>query len=266
MKTIRYSGRTQAASSLLVLAAIIVQAAPARAAGGISEAPRPAQSAREILRAADEARGNVEGIAWNVTVETVENQRVTGTLVYDIKARGFNIAGVSQAPAKYKGNKLLMINTSMWFYKQGLSKPVPVSQRQKLMGDASYGDIASTNYAENYDASELPDEAVGEEECRVFDLKARSDKQTYDRIRYWVSKKRLVGVKAEYFTVSGKKFKSALMDYDNVVQLEGRKRQFLSRIVMQGELMDGTVTYLNLREPRIAPLPDYVFDLNLFMR
>lgn len=219
-----------------------------------------------VLKAADQARGNLAGIAWNVTVETMDNDRVTDTLVYDIKARGYNIAGISQAPAKYKGNKLLMLNTSMWFYKQGLSKPVPVSQRQKLMGDASYGDIAATNYAENYEASELAEEMVGDEECRVFDLKARSDKLTYDRVKYWISKKRLVGVKAEYYTVSGKKFKSATMDYDNTVQLEGRARPFLSRIVMQGELMNGAVTYLNLRQPRVEPLPDYVFDLNLFMR
>ncbi|SFU53114.1 outer membrane lipoprotein-sorting protein [Pseudoduganella namucuonensis] len=225
-----------------------------------------APAALELLRAADEARGNVEGIAWNVTVETSENERVTDTLVYEIKARGFNVAGVSQAPPKYKGNKLLMLNTSMWFYKQGLSKPVPVSQRQKLMGDASYGDIASTNYAEHYDAAELPEEDVDGEACRVFDLKARTDKVTYDRIRYWISTRRQVGVKAEYYTVSGKKFKTATMDYDNEVRLGGRKRPFLSRIVMRGELMNGAVTRLSLREPHIGPLPDHVFDLNLFMR
>lgn len=225
-----------------------------------------APGALDMLRAADEARGNVEGIAWNVTVETFENERVTDTLVYEIKARGFNVAGVSQAPPKYKGNKLLMLNTSMWFYKQGLSKPVPVSQRQKLMGDASYGDIASTNYAEHYEAAELPEESVNGEACRVFDLKAKTDKVTYDRIRYWISKQRQVGIRAEYYTVSGKKFKTATMDYENEVRLGGRRRPFLSRIVMQGELMNGTVTYLSLREPHIGPLPDYVFDLNLFMR
>ncbi|MBC7858476.1 MAG: outer membrane lipoprotein-sorting protein [Burkholderiaceae bacterium] len=225
-----------------------------------------ALSAKDILKAADEARGNVEGVEWRVTVESTENERVTDTLVYDIKARGFNIAGISQAPPKYKGNKLLMLNTSMWFYKWGLSKPVPISQRQKLMGDASYGDIASTNYAENYDATALPEEDVNGEACYVFDLKAQSDKSTYDRIRYWVSKWRLVGVKAEYFTVSGKKFKSAMMEYDNLVSIGGRKRPFLSRIMMQSELMNGSATYLSLRTPRIAPLPDYVFDLNLFMR
>jgi hypothetical protein len=239
-------------AATLALAAALAAAAPA--------------TTLDILKSADEARGNVEGIAWNVTVESTENERVNDTLVYDIKARGFNVAGVNQAPAKYKGNKLLMLNTSMWFYKQGLSKPVPISQRQKLMGDASYGDIASTNYADDYVATELPDERVGDEDCHVFDLKAKSEKSTYDRIRYWVSKQRLVGVRAEYYTVSGKKFKSATMEYNNHIQLAGRQRAFLSRIVMRGELMNGAVTYLSLREPRLAPLPDSVFDLNLLMR
>ena len=220
----------------------------------------------DILKAADEARGNVEGIAWEVTIESTENERVTDTLVYDIKARSFNISGISLAPPKYRGNKILMLNTSMWFYKSGLSKPVPISQRQKLMGDASYGDIASTNYAENYDATLLADEDANDENCYVFDLKAKTEKTTYDRIKYWISKRRLVGVKAEYFTVSGKKFKSATMDYENLVHLRGKTRPFLSKITMHGELMNGAITYLNLRNPHIGPLADYVFDLNLFMR
>ncbi|RJG09584.1 outer membrane lipoprotein-sorting protein [Massilia cavernae] len=223
-------------------------------------------SAEAILKAADEARGNVRGLSWEVTIESMADERVTGTLVYDIKARSFNVAGISLAPPKYRGNKILMLNTSMWFYKQGLSKPVPVSMRQKLMGDAAYGDIASTNYAEHYLATSLPDAVVNGEDCHVFDLKARAEKVTYDRIVYWVSKKRQVGVKAEYFTVSGKKFKSAAMEYGNIVQIDGRPRPFLSRIAMHGELLDGSVTYLNLRNPRIEPLPDHVFDLNLFMR
>jgi len=221
---------------------------------------------KNILKAADESRGNVAGVSWKVTIESTENERVTDTLVYDIKARGFNISGISLAPPKYKGNKLLMLDTNMWFHKPGLSKPVPISQRQKLMGEASYGDIASTNYADNYEATQLPDESVNGEDCHVFDLKAKSDKSTYDRIKYWISKRRLVGVKAEYFTVSGKKFKSATMDYENFVNMDGKRRPFVSRITLRNELMNGSITYLNLEKPHITPLADYNFDLNLFMR
>ncbi len=225
-----------------------------------------ALTAQDILKAADQARGNVEGVAWQVTVESKDNQQVTDALVYDIKARGFDVSGLSLSPPKYKGQKLLMLNTSMWFYKPGLSKPVPISQRQKLLGDAAYGDIASTNYADDYTTTQLADEAVDGEDCYVFDLKAKDNKTTYDRVKYWISKTRLVGIKAEYFTVSGKEFKSSTMDYDNLVDVGGETRPFISRIVLHGELMNGSVTYLSMRNPRVEPLPDYVFDLNLFMR
>lgn len=223
-------------------------------------------SSEAILKAADEARGSISGLAWQVAVESTQNARVLDTLEYDIKVRSFNVAGTSLAPPKYRGNKILMLNNNMWFYKPGLSRPVPISQRQKLMGDASYGDIAATNYAEHYSATRLPDEVIDGEECYVFDLKARAEKVTYDRIVYWVSKQRQLGLKADYFTVSGKKFKSASMAYANSVELHGKRRPFLSRIALQGQLLNGAVTYLQLRSPRIEPVPDYVFDLNLFMR
>lgn len=225
-----------------------------------------APSTDAILRAADQARGSIGGLAWEVQIESTDRERVTDTMEYNIKVRGFNVAGVSLAPPKHRGSKILILNTSMWFYKPGLSKPVPVSQRQKLMGDASYGDIAATNYAAHYSATRLADDRVNGEECYVFDLKAKAEQLTYDRIIYWVSKNRHVALKADYLTVSGRKFKSAAMDYANAVWLDGKTRPFLSRITLHGELINGAVTYLNLRNPRLEPVADHVFDLNLFMR
>lgn len=238
----------------------------AKAAPIVKAIARPAASNGAILRAADEARGNVSGLGWEVTIESAEGERITDTLMYDIKVRAFNVAGLSLAPPKYRGNKILMLNSNMWFYKPGLSKPVPISLRQKLMGDAAYGDIASTNYAEHYAATRLPDDVVDGKDCYVFDLRAKTEKVTYDRIIYWVEKQRELGIKADYYTVSGKKFKSASMEYGNTIKLAAKPHPFLSRITMHGELLDGAVTYLYLRNPRIEPIPDYVFDLNLFMR
>jgi outer membrane lipoprotein-sorting protein len=219
-----------------------------------------------LLRTADKSRGNFEGISWEVVVESVENQKTVDTIIYEIKARGFDISGTSLAPPKYKGNKLLMTNSNMWFYKPGLSKPIAISQRQKLMGKAAYGDIASTNYAEDYTAEPLPDEFVNGEECYVFELHSNNDKTTYDLLKYWISKRCIVGIKAEYYTVSGKKFKTAEMSYDNTVLIDGAERPFISKITMYDELMGGDVTNLNMTKPRLEPLPDYVFNVNLFMR
>lgn len=233
---------------------------------GAAHAAPDLPDAHAILKEADQSRGNLQGITWEVVVESIEHQRTTDTMVYDIKARGFDISGMSLAPPKYKGNKLLMANNNMWFYKPGLSKPIPISQRQKLMGNAAYGDIASTNYAEDYLAAPLADETVDGEECYVFDLQSKNDKTTYDRVKYWVSKRRLVGVKAEYFAVSGKKFKLASMEYKSSVLIDGKLRPFISKITMVDALISDDVTYLNLTKPRFEPLADYVFNLNLFMK
>jgi hypothetical protein len=35
---------------------------------------------------------------------------------------------------------------------------------------------------------------------------------------------------------------------------------------LRGELMNTEVTYLKLANPHIEAIPDYVFNLNLFMR
>lgn len=159
-----------------------------------------------------------------------------------------------------------MLDSNMWFHKPGLSKPIPISLRQKLMGQASYGDVASTNYAEDYDATLLPDETVEGVDCYVFDLKARNSKTTYDRIVYWVDKERLVGVKADYYTLSGKRFKSANMQYGSTVSINGEARPFISEIAIYEELMSGDVTTLSMSKPKLAPLPDFIFNINLFMK
>lgn len=216
----------------------------------------------EVLRRADEARGNVEGITWTVDLEAVRGKRADSS-TYIVKSRGFDIMAENLAPPKSKGNKILMLKGNMWFYKPGLSKPVPVSRRQKLLGLASNGDIASTNYADDYEPMAIGEEMIDGEPCYVYELKSKDKKTTYDRIKYWVSKDRNVGIKAEYFTVSGKKFKIATMEYDNVVSINGQERPFISKFAIRDDLTTNNVTTLTLTEPVIGELPDYVFNLNL---
>jgi hypothetical protein len=222
-------------------------------------------SVTEILRQADKARGNIEGVIWKVTIEAREKNR-TNVITYKVSSRGFDLFADSLAPPKYKGYKLVMLNGNMWFYKPGLSKPVPISRRQKLNGKAAYGDIASTNYADDYEALQLEDEIIDGEECYLFDLKSKNRRTTYDRVKYWISKERRVGVQAEYYTVSDKLFKLARMEYENKVEVDGQPQAFISRIVISDKLLSDDITILSFTEPKLKKLPDYIFNLNLLRR
>jgi hypothetical protein len=220
---------------------------------------------KEILEKSDEARGSVKGIEWEIKLESIENGRKQSRTL-KIKARDFNSLAEFISPPKVKGRKLLMIDRNMWFIKPGLRKPVPISPRQKLMGSASNGDIASTNYAGDYDATLVSEDTVKGELCYLLDLTAINKKVTYDRIKYWVSKKRLVGVKAEFFTVSGKIFKSATFEYGNSIPIEEKPKPFVSKMIITDAVIKENVTTMTYSKIRLKKIPDSTFNLNLLVR
>ncbi|MFZ3048932.1 MAG: outer membrane lipoprotein-sorting protein [Desulfatirhabdiaceae bacterium] len=220
-------------------------------------------SPKEILRQSDEARGNLEGVKWSVFIDSMEKNEKQERYL-NVSARGYDFLAVLTNPNKVKGQKLLMIGHNMWFMKPGVKKPVPISSRQKLVGGAVYGDIAATNYADDYEPSPLPDETVNGEPCYVFDLKAISKKTTYDLVKYWISKERIVGVKAEYFTVSGKLFKTAEFEYKNHISKDNPK-PFISKMIITDALVQGNVTSLSFSDNELTRIPDSMFDLNLLI-
>ena len=220
---------------------------------------------KEILEKADQARGNLEGVEWKIKIESIERGRKqVRTLI--IKARDFNSLAEFISPPKVKGRKLLMIDRNMWFIKPGLRKPVPISPRQKLMGGASNGDIASTNYAGDYEPASVSDDTVNGEPCYLLDLRAADKKVTYDRIKYWVSKKRLIGVRAEFFTVSGKMFKSAAFEYENSIMVKGKPQLFISKMVITDAIVKENITTMTYEKVKIKKIPDSTFNLNLLVR
>jgi hypothetical protein len=223
-------------------------------------------SPTEILRISDEARGNLAGVTWVVDIVAQERE-TTNSRRLDVKARGFDVFAQTVSPPRRRGDTLIMIDGNMWFHQPDLSKPVPISRRQKLIGKAANGDIAATNYAEDYDVISLSDGEHDAEPSYVFDLSAKNSNSTYSKIRYWVSKKRLVGTKAEYYTATGDKLiKTAEMTFDNRVITDSGPRPFISRMVISNELTSRDTTTLVFSEPTFTPIPPNTFNLDSMRR
>lgn len=253
------------AGALLALLLLFPASRGTAATAAASAEERP--PAYDILKEADRARGNLEGVVWDVELVTKEQGERDSSRAFFVQAKGYDFVATTTRPRKEKGQLVLMVKHNMWFYKPDLPKPVPISQRQKLMGQAAYGDIAATNYAEDYYASALPDETFHGEGCFVFDLTAKTKRATYNRIVYWISKARNVGVKADYYTVSNRLFKSALMQYDNTTLGEGGKgRNSISRMVITSALTSGEETHLIFSDMTLKVLPDSVFNVNLLRK
>jgi hypothetical protein len=214
-----------------------------------------------LLRNADRARGGgLPGVVWDIHLNSQEDGKAGEPQRLTVRATDQASVAETQEPARFKGSRLLQVERNMWLTRPGLSKPIPISPRQRMSGQAANGDIAATNYALDYEATLAGNETVDGEDCAVLELNARHKRTTYDRIRYWVSASRGVGVKAEFLSVSGKLLKTAYFEYAHTIQHDGRQIPFVSRMRIRDALTDGE-TVMEFRDVRIERIAPDVFDL-----
>ena len=255
---------------LSALAADATNEPPVRTTGMPTNAPSVrtpgtltnAVAVHEVLLAADRARGNLDGVIWTVEIVAVEDDTIKAN-VYAVKARGFDVLAEVVEPSRQKGNQLLMHLGNMWFSKPDLSKPVPISQRQRLSGAAANGDLAATNYADEYEPTVADDAVLDGESCHVFDLKARNRHCTYDRVVHYVSRIRQVGVRSDYYNSTGKLIKTARMTYTNTVTgAEGKLLPFISKIFIRDAVATNNVATMLFSPPKLQTLSPEIFDVN----
>ena len=241
---------------LIVLFAIMLPMAQADSAD---------PDATALLKSADRSRGNLQGLAWHVKTTTVKKNGETDTsLELSILSRNADSLIRFTAPARMRGQMMLMRDRNMWFIRPGLRKPVAISPRQRLTGAASNGDIASTNYAGDYQVTHIEEAVWNNVPCYILDLVASTKDVTYDKIKYWISRSDQIGIRSEFYTVSGKRFKEALFKYDNTLVRDGVETPFLSRMVIT-DLHSDSQTTLSYSDVEIRDIPDSAFNLNLLM-
>jgi hypothetical protein len=220
-----------------------------------------APDAHTILKNSDQARGGgLQGIVWEIRLQSRDGDKVDEPQRIIVKAVDESSVAETQEPVRFKGSKLLQVERNMWLTRPGLSKPIPISPRQRMSGQASNGDIAATNYAGDYDAQLKETESLDGEPCYVLDLTAKHKRATYDKIRYWVSVKRGVGIKAEFYSVSGKLLKTARFAYDNAIEHDGKRIPFISKMTIRDALIDAETT-MEFGTVKVKKIAASEFDL-----
>ncbi len=113
------------------------------------------------------------------------------------------------APPKERGTAYLRNGSNTWLYLPTAEKVVRVGARQNFGGgDFSNADIFRLSLTKDYDATLAGEETVEGEACWKLDLKAKDRSVAYDRVLYWVRRDgTFYPVRAEYFTISGRKLK-----------------------------------------------------------
>lgn len=216
----------------------------------------------QLMQASDRYRGGLAvGVTWNITIETVEDGDST-TSQYVVRAKGVNALAECVQPARCKGEVVLFNNRNLWFLKPGVKKPVAISARQRLSGQAANGDIASTNYARDYVAAFEKEQEVDGTPAYVLFLKAKDKNVTYDKIRYWVAKDKKLALKADFLTLQGELFKSATFEYKNSLVSGGKKIPFVSEMKIVDAAFPKNITTIKYESPREEAHDDSIFNIN----
>lgn len=220
-----------------------------------------APDAQTLLERSDQARGGgLPGVVWEIQVTPREGERRLEPQRLEVRAVDDASVAETLEPARFRGARILQVGRNMWLTRTGLAKPIPVSPRQRMTGQAANGDIAATNYAADYSATLAGEDKLDGEACHVLELTARHKRATYDRVRYWVSQGRGVAVQAEFYSLSGKLLKTARFEYDHTVQFEGRRIPFVSRMTIRDALVDAE-TDMRYSAVKVRKVPASEFDL-----
>jgi putative ABC transport system permease protein len=236
-----------AAAALTVMAPPRVLGARPLGAGALAGGPSQDELV-EWVRASDRARGGYGAFTWDLRIESRDGSDRSDSS-YRVDVKGDKALAYILSPPTSKGETILIHGHAMWFMKPGLRRPVSVSPRQRLTGEAANGDIASIQYADNYRTTLLDESTFNGRPVYRLRLEALRKDVTYDQVIYDVDATTHLALKAEFLTPDGMALKEAIMAYDNRVTRNGQMVLISSMAITDSKYRDrsSVLTYSNVR-------------------
>lgn len=183
--------------------------------GGVSAAP----TANEILAASDAIRNPGRSFSVRVTLTEFQAGKQVDTSTLKSYSRmpqqggQFSSLIWFELPARDTGKLMLKNGNDMWFYDSTSKASVRLSPQQRLLGQASNGDVATVNLAKDYKAALIGEEEIQDGERRTRNayklaLTAASPDVTYASIDMWVDVENNRPLKARFFAESSRLLKT----------------------------------------------------------
>ena len=169
-----------------------------------------APDAQALLAAADRYR--VEAADQRVQTR-VETRDADGTpqkeRLYTVYLQsGRRSLVLMRSPAE-AGQKVLMHGDDFWLLMPGSQRALRITPAQKLLGEASVGDIATLSWSEDYRGELRGREDCEGTACLHLSLQATRKAVSYQRIELWIGERRHEPLRAELYVQSDKLAKRA---------------------------------------------------------
>jgi hypothetical protein len=182
-----------------------------------------AENVATLLKAADAFRLPAESVRVETQVELYKNDALDKERLYTVYVKPGRRSLVLMKSPSEAGQKVLMLADQFWLLMPESQRPLRITASQKLLGEASTGDIATMTWSDDYDGSvtdevdcptppanlaDVTASATGRR-CLHLDLAQARNGVTYARVELYLDKASKAPIKADLYVGSGKRAKEA---------------------------------------------------------
>jgi outer membrane lipoprotein-sorting protein len=220
--------------------------------------PLAADDLSSLLAAVDATRNAFDEAIISARATQIVGGKESGSADFDVYVKGRDKGLIVFRGGKNSGRKVLTNGDRMWLLVPGSTNPVPITPNQRLLGGASFGDVARLRFSEDYLAKDTGEtESAAGRSCRVLELTARSARSAYPRILLSVDEREKVPCRVRFFLASGKEARA--VTFTKFQRVNGKT------VVAEMEVREllgaasKAVTRLEYRNYRIARLDPRIF-------
>lgn len=228
-----------------------------------------AEDVAALLRQADAYRRPAASVKVEAEVEHYRQGALDKVRQYTIYSKpGRRSLVLMKSPSEI-GQKVLMLSDQFWLLMPDSQRPLRITANQKLLGEASTGDLAEMTWSEDYQGTvvgeaECPQPPAGLAElsaapkarpCLHLDLTAARPGVTYFRLDLFLEKASKLPVKADLFVASGKRAKEAWY-----VDKRSDGQQRIMAMVLLDDIQTARHTVVHYRSIVPKDSPDEFFN------
>ncbi|OEE30856.1 outer membrane lipoprotein-sorting protein [Vibrio genomosp. F10 str. ZF-129] len=194
---------------LLALSSVSVMAQETNTVQGESK-----MDVEAMIKAADGYRMGESSAKAVSLVSLYENQVLDQTREYHVYSRPNRESLVVFKSQVEAGQKMLMLGDNYWLLMPKSRRPIRITPMQKLLGEASVGDISTLTWSEDYQGQWVSNESISQDSGETIktnrlSLTATTTGASYQKIDLWLDEGNHFPIKADLYLRSGKLAKQA---------------------------------------------------------
>lgn len=183
-----------------------------------TEKPLP----EDLLAQADGFRQLDESAEIKVNLKSFNEQKLVGESVMRVRLKGSDLSLVEVLSGRNAGQVVLMRKETMWVKMPRASRAIRITPIQRLLGEASYGDLGRLRWRHDYEAQYQAnaEQTINDMPVWALTLNAVKPTSAYAKIDLYVARNGGWPVQASFYLRSGKLFKTA--QFDKPIKLDNR--------------------------------------------